>query len=405
MDCKQFTYIIEYFKFHSGKLDLFWQDGNPADEDLEILIPMTEKIQADLDKVCDPASLFIDQFEDDQWRLLFETVGSPDVLGNDQTNYMIFERLLGSKIPALFIRADQDVRPALDMIRTLLKEKIDSIYCDEEWRFVRRESGQELLYQNLCTVFLNSVLKQRPLLDLRDCSPKLINNCEGLNKGVVLVDSVLEKGGEWSNCIIIAEDGGNELGLNKLSGVIIAKKAQGKVGQMYQTIKEPIRSTILVEDSSVINPLECKTRLYSLRNVDAKKWSLGASYYVELAGMNAMDEILPTLNSIELNAFKEVKCGLIVIDKKSLESLPESEITEGFEDGIIVLRALPSKELGKGMTGGVIIIETNNTLEEIQAVLSDEYIPGRGIILRRVPDRKNRGETKLEVIYQKSVKS
>lgn|GEM_PF-1658037 len=402
MDCKQFTYIIEYFNFHSIKLDVFWNNGHPADRDLEILLPMTEEIQSNLDQVCNPASLFLDQLEDDQWRLLFQMVG-PDIMNEDMTIYQVIEHLFKINAPAMFIKSEEDLMIALAELWLKLQEKVGSLYDSNE---IERENIDRRL-KTYCRMFrsvlLNLVFEKKPLINLEGINPQYYNNGMFLRPGVLLATRLEKQGGAHSGGTIIVEDGGEDLGFDKLCGVIIAQKASGSVGVTAQ--ERPSRATILVEDASRLMSARCKARLYKFQanttvplgtNPSPSVWQPKLGGYLDVEDLKRIP-VLKT--SDELHAFIEGKSGLVLIDERRFDEVDETTLTENFEDGIMVLRRLPSGNLGKGMRGGVIIIETNNSLEEIQAVLSDEYIPGRGIILRRVPDQKNKGETELEVVY------
>ncbi|MCL5411083.1 MAG: hypothetical protein M1324_04595, partial [Patescibacteria group bacterium] len=90
----------------------------------------------------------------------------------------------------------------------------------------------------------------------------------------------------------------------------------------------------------------------------------------------------PMSGDEELVKARERKAGLYIVDDIRNFSV---DVTDGWEDGILVLRDLPEKNIGKGMKGGVVIVESSLSPDEVRSRLSAEDKTG-GAILMRLPD-------------------
>jgi len=104
-------------------------------------------------------------------------------------------------------------------------------------------------------------------------------------------------------------------------------------------------------------------------------------------------QAMPMVDEEELVKARERKAGLYIIDDINRFT---GDVTDGWEDGILVLRDLPEKNIGKGMKGGAIIIESSLLPDEVRQKLSTEDRAG-GAILMRLPDptEDNPNNTKL----------
>lgn len=270
----------------------------------------------------------------------------------------------------------------------------------------KKEEQLSHLFALIHSVFLNKFLKSDTVLNIKKTIPKELEDYFGcfLMRGKISVEKVGDRlgtsmfggvikadiAGDWAcdgikGGVVIIKKAGYNLASRMDGGTVYAKE----VGDSPGNNKED--GTLLVEKWKM-QYAYFHEKTYFYNNQDQNYYDLPVYY------ATADDAKIYPLKekdlSFELESFKDEKEGLRII-----ESLPPnpSSITEDMKGGILVLRQAPTHNIGEGMEDGILIIEDLATSkEEVRKRLS----PHRkgGVIMMRVPDPYNPGETILEEV-------